>query len=78
MDMSPNEIPMEQKVTIVYTNWKGATVIRNILPIRIYFGSNEWHKENQWLLQALDLDKTASRTFAIKDIRVWFMQGGKP
>lgn len=75
MDMIPKKTLTEQKVTIVYTNWKGITAIRNILPIRIYFGSNEWHKENQWLLEALDLDKSASRTFAIKDIRAWFMQG---
>ena len=75
MNISPQEIPLEQKVTIVYTNWKGVTAIRQIFPIRVFFGSNEWHKENQWLLEAIDLEKNATRTFAMKDIRSWFVQG---
>ncbi len=73
MGMSHIEISREQKVRIIYTNWEGVTAIRNILPIRIFFGSNEWHKENQWLLEALDLDKSASRTFAMKDIKAWYL-----
>jgi hypothetical protein len=32
-----------QEITIVYTNWKGETSIRRILPKQISFGSNEWH-----------------------------------
>jgi hypothetical protein len=59
-------------VTIVYTNYKGETAIRRILPQSIFFGSNEWHKEPQWLLEGIDLDKDALRTFAVRDIRAWF------
>ena len=61
-----------QAVTIVYTNYKGVTGIRHIIPISITFGHNEWHKEDQWLLIAFDLDKEAERTFAMKDIKSWF------
>lgn len=53
---------------ILYTNWKGETSIRNIIPQEIYFGSTEWHKEEQWLLQAIDADKDAMRTFAMSEI----------
>jgi predicted DNA-binding transcriptional regulator YafY len=61
-----------KQVTIVYTNYKGITSVRNILPIRIFFGGNEWHKEDQWLMEAIDIEKNALRTFAMKDIRTWF------
>lgn len=59
------------KVIIDYTNWKGERSIRTIIPIRIYWGSNEWHKEEQWLLEAHDLEKQALRNFAMKDIHSW-------
>ena len=61
----------DQDVSVIYTNWKGETSIRRILPIQVVFTSNEWHKEEQWLLEARDLDKDAIRTFAMKDIRWW-------
>lgn len=59
------------KVIIDYTNWQGERSTRTILPIRMYWGSNEWHKEDQWLLEAHDLDKRAVRNFAFKDIHSW-------
>lgn len=64
---------MEQNktVTIVYTNYKGVTGTRRIVPIEIIFGHNEWHTEDQWLMRALDLEKNAERTFALKDIKSW-------
>ena len=64
---------MEQSktVTIVYTNYKGVTATRRIVPIEILFGHNEWHTEEQWLMRALDLEKNAERTFALKDIKSW-------
>ena len=64
----------EKIVTIVYTNYKGKTAVRKIIPQDIYFGSTEWHPENQWLMRAYDVDKEADRTFAIKDIKTWFVQ----
>lgn len=61
-------------VTIVYTNYKGETGVRKILPKSISFEHNEWHKEDQWLMVAFDLDKSADRTFALKDIKAWFIE----
>jgi predicted DNA-binding transcriptional regulator YafY len=58
-------------VTILYTNHKGVTAKRNILPTRMWFGKTEWHPTQQWLLAAYDLDKEAHRDFAIKDILAW-------
>lgn len=61
-----------KEVKILYTNWKGETAIRRILPKELNFISTKWHKEVQWCLLALDLDKNEERTFACKDIKAWF------
>ena len=61
----------EQQVKILYTNWRGEKSLRSIIPIKIWFGSTEWHKEKQWLLQALDTEKGAERDFALRDIVSW-------
>lgn len=58
-------------VQFAYLNYKGEFAIRNINPIKIFFGSTEWHKEPQWLLRAYDYDKKAEREFAMKDISNW-------
>lgn len=55
-------------VVIGYTNWRGEYAEREIVPMRPWFGSTEWHKEPQWLLTAWDVAKDAERDFAIKDI----------
>lgn len=54
-------------VVLPYTNWKGETALRTIIPRSIRWGSTEWHPEPQWLLTAFDVDKDAERDFAIKD-----------
>lgn len=60
-----------KSVKIIYTNWRGETTERIIEPIKVWFGSTEWHKEKQWLLRALDIEKKAERDFALKDIKEW-------
>ena len=62
-----------KKVKILYTNWKGETKYRNIIPKSIEFKSTEWHKQEQWIMNALDVDKNADRAFAIKDIKEWIV-----
>jgi predicted DNA-binding transcriptional regulator YafY len=58
-----------QILHIVYTNYRGETADRDIVPQRVWFGSTDWHPEPQWLLDALDVGKRAQRSFALKDIR---------
>lgn len=62
---------MIDRVIIDYTNWKGTRRVRTIQPINLFFGCDEWHKEPQWLLEALDIESNEHRTFAIKDIHSW-------
>ncbi len=59
------------EVSIEYTNWRGETAMRRIIPIEIWFGSTGWHKTPQWLLKALDIEKDAERDFALGDIHSW-------
>jgi hypothetical protein len=60
-------------VTIDYTNYKNQRNIRNILPMQIFFGKNNFHEGSQWFLEAMDYDKTPPqvRHFALKDIHSW-------
>lgn len=57
-------------IFVTYTNHRGETAVRRIRPLYdVYWGSNEWHPEPQWLLDAWDEDKFNKRTFALKDMR---------
>ena len=58
-------------IKILYTNWKGETRIRTILPLSIEFKSTTWHKEEQWILNAIDVEKNEERGFALADIIKW-------
>jgi hypothetical protein len=57
-----------EPLTFVYTNWRGKTATRRVLPVSLRYGATEWHPEPQWLLLARDLDKDEDREFAVKDI----------
>jgi predicted DNA-binding transcriptional regulator YafY len=61
-------------VNILYTNYRGETGYRNIIPHRIWFGSTQWHPADQWLLDAHDVEKNAIRNFAMSDIKDWTQQ----
>lgn len=61
----------EKEVQILYTNYRGETGYRRIVPDKVWFGATEWHSEPQWLLDAHDLEKGALRNFAMKDIKEW-------
>lgn len=60
-----------KEVFIDYTNWRKERSLRKILPLEIFFGLNEFHPGEQWLLKAIDIDKKVERIFAIKDIHSW-------
>lgn len=69
---SLEKIEKDKKIVkILYTNWKGVTSYRNIIPESIEFKATEWHPEVQWILNAFDVEKNAIRGFALKDIKEW-------
>ncbi|KKQ84443.1 MAG: hypothetical protein UT08_C0018G0049 [Candidatus Woesebacteria bacterium GW2011_GWB1_38_8] len=51
-----------------YKNWERKKALRNVRPIKIWYGKTKWHAKDQWFLKALDLDKKEERDFALKDI----------
>jgi hypothetical protein len=61
-------------IQFVYQNYAGKIAVRNAVPVRMTFGSNEWHKDRQWLMDAFDLEHGAMRSFAVKDI-IKFLDG---
>lgn len=56
------------RIRFTYTNYRGETDTRVAKPISIWFGSNQWHTEPQWLMCATDLAKNEIRDFAMKDM----------
>jgi len=49
----------------MYRNYRGETAVRRFVPISLYYGTSAWHPEPGWLLEAHDLDRDATRTFAL-------------
>jgi predicted DNA-binding transcriptional regulator YafY len=72
--ISLESINQEQIVCILYTNYRGETAVRKIVPKKIWFGKTEWHLEEQWILDAVDIEKKADRGFAMKDIKAWYKE----
>jgi len=60
--------PANPPIKVKYKNYQGITSIRTIIPQQIHYGSTDYHKENQWLLDVWDVEKDAQRTYAMMDI----------
>lgn len=54
---------------LIYKNYKNDVSERKIIPLEIFFGANEFHKDEQWLIRVWDIDKNDYRTYAFKDIQ---------
>jgi predicted DNA-binding transcriptional regulator YafY len=67
-EVAPPPLEQAKVVSFHYTNWEGRSEDRTVMPIQIYFGSNEYHKEPQWILLAMDAKRLVLRTFTLKDI----------
>jgi predicted DNA-binding transcriptional regulator YafY len=68
IDATPHREIDPAPLVMIYRNYKGEEAMRRVLPDRIWFGSNDWHQEPQWLMEALDLEKGAARSFALSGI----------
>lgn len=62
-------LDLRKAVGIVYTNYRGETARRKIIPQRLWFGATKWHPDEQWLLDAIDVEKKSQRSFALRDIK---------
>ena len=52
-----------------YVNYKGERNIRTVEPIKIFYGKTPNITENEWILEAFDIDKQAMRQFVLKHIQ---------
>lgn len=67
----PSTAEPEQYALIDYTNYRGERRMRRIKPIKIYFGTNDYHSDPQWLLSAIDVERDELRDFAMAKIHSW-------
>lgn len=56
---------------IDYTNWRGERRIREILPLRLWYGATEWHPIPTYLLKAIDLEDGKTKDFTMGTIHEW-------
>ncbi|AZI45283.1 hypothetical protein EHF33_20450 (plasmid) [Deinococcus psychrotolerans] len=57
------------EMRFVYLNHKGELEVRHVVVERVFFGTKlPYHQEHQWLFEALDLERQATRTFAFEHI----------
>jgi len=62
-------LDLSKAIAIVYKNYRGETARRRIVPQRLWFGATKWHPDEQWLLDAIDVEKQSPRSFALRDIQ---------
>jgi len=62
---------INKRLTFVYKNWRGETGKRTVVPISIRFGESKFHKGEQWIMRAFDVERKGDpvREFAMKDIQ---------
>jgi hypothetical protein len=60
----------ETMQTYTYTNWRGQTRLRLLIPVRLYWGSTQYHPEPQWLLEAVDAETGQVKDFALSGFAV--------
>lgn len=67
----PALIDMSRQIKVRYTNWRGESGTRVIVPIELFWGKTEYHPQEQWLLKVWDIDRADYRDYALTDITEW-------
>lgn len=55
-------------IKVRYKNWRGEVANRTIIPQELYWGTTEYHPQEQWLLKVWDVDRNAERVYALQEI----------
>lgn len=53
----------------LYTNYKGETAKRRLVPVNIFYGTSEFHEGEQWFIRGWCLDRQAFRDFALSGFK---------
>ena len=66
--MSAQQFCDQHTIAVRYTNWRGETRIRRVVPLRIFWGKSPFHEGEQWFMECHDVEHGyADRHFALKD-----------
>lgn len=57
-----------KEIVFQYKNWRGETSRRVAIPIKLWYGTTEWHPSEQWFIRAYDIEKGEERDFALVDM----------
>lgn len=61
-----------------YTNHRGERRLRRMIPLCLRFGTTQYHKDAQWLLECLDCERIADyRTLTLKDVEILHTSGAE-
>lgn len=63
--MPQDDADSPQPIEVVYSNHRGDVGQRTITPLRVRWGSTDYHPEPQWLIDCWDHDKNDFRTYAM-------------
>jgi len=64
------ELFTQREISFTYTDWRGVTRERRVVPMNIFFGTLEHYEDRQWFMTAFDVERKdlPIREFAMKDI----------
>jgi hypothetical protein len=68
IDAEQREAGSAGTLSFAYINYRCETSDRRVRPLSIRFGTSHGHKQPQWLMTALDLDKNELREFAMEEM----------
>lgn len=60
---------MDKTLRFTYTNYRGETSEREVVPMHMWFGESKFHEGAQWFLKAFDVAKGTLRDFAMSDMK---------
>lgn len=58
---------MPDSIKVKYTNYRGETRVREIIPLNVLFKSTRYHPELQYMLECFDVEKNEIRIYSLKD-----------
>jgi hypothetical protein len=65
-------MPLNNRLVVIdYTNWRGERRAYRIMPLGLFWGSNEWHPTPQWLVIGREEGRSLRRTYALSNIHSW-------
>lgn len=63
------QLAVDGEIAFDYVNWRGERASRRATgPYSIRFGTSEYHRDPQFLLTAIDLDRGQPREYALRDM----------